>query len=318
MRLIQTKAYCLKSDPPHTVFLHMGKAHPQIELQDSEVASAHWIPLHQLFPPDAVWGDVHVDLGSRLAARNKALRAVLRLLIGHMHFKSLLLPNEPVAQGSALEERSSSSLSSSSALDAASKVQSATTNPPLKLWGLTLGMTLSLLSHVSSPRTTADPSSPTSPLPAAFGSSSSSLPPTPASEKTSASFQSAFASSSSNRRIDTGSSPFSTRMPPAASVRAPSMAAIFPTFTSLDLNFFLWLFGSKYRRLLRRWEGRQGSGSERGFNWEGMVLSNFYAALRSALVVSILLRSLVAAGGIYTVVSWAVSQVKSKRKLFSR
>lgn len=297
----------------------MGKTQPPIELQDSEVASAHWVPLHQLFPPEAVWGDVHVDLGSRLAARNKALRAVLRLLIGHMRFKSLLLPNEPIAQASSLEVPSSSSLSSSAATDTTSKVKLATANPPLKLWGLTLGMTLSLLSHVSSPRTSADSSSPTSPLPAAFGSSSS-LPPTPASEKTSASIQGAFASSSSssssNRHIDTGSSPFSTRMPPAASVRAPSMAAIFPTFTSLDLNFFLWVFGSKYRRLLRRWEGRQGSGSERGFNWEGMVLSHFYAALRSALVVSIVLRSLVAAGGIYTVVSWAVSRFKMKRNLF--
>lgn len=288
-----------------------------MELQESEVASAHWIDLVQLMPPQAAWGDIPVDLGSRLAARSGLLRAVLRLLIGHMHFRCILLPNDPAAAAS--PSAPGSPLASA---------PSASTHDQgdLKLWGLTLGMTLSLLSHLAPVGEALTPAAvPTTPV--ATTASSAGATPWPSRPGSAESDRTATLKMTQHhqQRVNTGSSFFSTQMPASASLRAPSMAAVFPTFTSIDVNFLLYLFGSKYRRLLRQWErgsgGRaataaaasSGGSVDRRVNYEGLALSSFYAALRSALVVSIALRSLVAAGGLFTIVSWLIKTVKERR-----
>ena len=47
------------------VFLHTSPHTPMPELQASEVASAHWIPIEQLHAPQARYGAVGVDISSR-------------------------------------------------------------------------------------------------------------------------------------------------------------------------------------------------------------------------------------------------------------
>lgn len=47
------------------VFLHTSPYAPVPELQESEVASAHWIPLELLHAPQARYGVVGIDISSR-------------------------------------------------------------------------------------------------------------------------------------------------------------------------------------------------------------------------------------------------------------
>lgn len=99
--------------------------------------------------------------------------------------------------------------------------------PPLNLWGLTLGMSLDLLSHMSLPPNT-EPGR-TILADAVYGNGDKSgfdfsIPATP---------YDAF--------------------PP---LLAPSMTSIFPTFSCPDVNFFIWIFGSRYRHLVARWNDR--------------------------------------------------------------
>lgn len=62
------------------------------ELQESEVASAHWVPLELLHAPQAKYGVVGIDISSRLAPRSPLARFALRLLVGSMHFRFAFVP----------------------------------------------------------------------------------------------------------------------------------------------------------------------------------------------------------------------------------
>lgn len=73
--------------PPSAVFLHTSPYPPVPELQESEVASAHWIPLDLLHAPAAKYGSVPIDIATRLAPRNRVARWVLHMLVGQMDFK---------------------------------------------------------------------------------------------------------------------------------------------------------------------------------------------------------------------------------------
>ena len=57
------------------------------ELQETEVASAHWIPLELLHSPTARYGTVDIDIASRLAPKNRVARTALKMLVGRMSFK---------------------------------------------------------------------------------------------------------------------------------------------------------------------------------------------------------------------------------------
>ena len=57
------------------IWLHTSPHTPIPELQESEVASAHWIPLELLHAPQAKYGVVGIDISSRsvvLYARRRA------------------------------------------------------------------------------------------------------------------------------------------------------------------------------------------------------------------------------------------------------
>lgn len=118
---------------------------PIPDLQPSEVASAHWIPLSLLYTPTPSWGTTSVDIASRLAPKSPAVRWALRALVGKMDFRCILLPNKPIAVADGQED-------DEEGLDAMSPtitkekgfdfVRDGADKPELKLWGLTLGMTL--------------------------------------------------------------------------------------------------------------------------------------------------------------------------------
>lgn len=121
----------------HTVFIQTSPFSPIPDLQPSEVASAHWIPLHLLYTPSPKWGVTSVDIAQRLAPKSPAVRWALRVLVGKMDFRCVLLPNQPIAVADASEEVEADEIALPS-----SRQGDLVERPDLKLWGLTLGMTL--------------------------------------------------------------------------------------------------------------------------------------------------------------------------------
>jgi len=74
----------------------------------------------------------------------------------------------------------------------------------------------------------------------------------------------------------------------------PSMSCVFPRFSYPDVNFWLWVFGRRFREVMRSWEAsiKEGGPNSRRINWPGTAINAFYAAVRKALVVVIVLRGL--------------------------
>jgi len=95
--------------------------------------SLHWTPVSSFVSPFTPprWSTVTVDAASRLAPKHSnALRVIVRLLVGSMQFPAIILP-------------------SSSPSDLKSEGDSS--EQLLKLWGLSLGMTLDLMSFMVFP-----------------------------------------------------------------------------------------------------------------------------------------------------------------------
>ena len=187
----------------------------------------HWVPLAALLPRPVGdgprWSSVSVDASSRLAPRHSTvLRVLVRLLVGAMKFPAILVPASPVFADTADEK----------AMDVKrAQLESAGSTPPLmkkqrsfqlrsrhaadetlKLWGLSLGMTLDLLAHMAPPEARRG------------GAGALLLPPDAEAEL--------------------------LRVP----VMAPSLASVFPRFGYPDVNFWIWVFGKRYRAVIRGWE----------------------------------------------------------------
>ncbi|KAG6910554.1 hypothetical protein DXG01_009504 [Tephrocybe rancida] len=244
------------------VFLQVS---PQAPPPDPiESTTLHWTPLASLVSPltPPRWSTVTVDAASRLAPKhNTALRLLVRLLIGTMEFPAILLDTSSSGAGSA-------ALADSKSQSTLEKGVPARPPQSLKLWGLSLGMTLDLMSYMifapptsrfSNPQEEDAESAASSPL---LGSM-----PLP--------YQAEF----EGLRMD---------------VVAPSLASVFPRFSYPDVNFWIWVFGKRYRSVVRGWEAsvRSGGTNDRRINWSGSALSTFYAAIRKALVVVIVARAL--------------------------
>lgn len=134
-----------KSSTNSAVFVQTSPFSPIPDLQPSEVASAHWIPLSLLYTPTPSWGTTSVDIASRLAPKSPAVRWALRALVGKMDFRCILLPNKPIAVADGQDEEEivdamSPTISKEKGFD--DVVTEGMDKPKLKLWGLTLGMTL--------------------------------------------------------------------------------------------------------------------------------------------------------------------------------
>ncbi|OAX44853.1 hypothetical protein K503DRAFT_764734 [Rhizopogon vinicolor AM-OR11-026] len=250
----------------------------------------HWVPLGTLVSavlPRSVgdkvnaksrWSSVAVDAASRITPRHSAvLNILVRVLIGSMQFPAIIL-DLPESEASSLSTSSagSTALPNSASYPAltqdklekgftatksvSSKKRTRSRHQlKLKLWGLSLGMTLDLLATMAPPSTLTSSDSDRLSL------SSLQLPFHPVGGE--------------GMRIE---------------ALAPSLASVFPRFSYPDVNFWIWVFGKRYREVVRGWEAsvRSGGSNVRRINWSGTALNTFYAAVRKALIVVLVLRSI--------------------------
>ncbi|CAE6474525.1 hypothetical protein ACGC1H_001752 [Rhizoctonia solani] len=220
------------------IFLHLSPHPPHIDLQEDSQTTVHAIPLEFLPPfnknPRTTFVDI--DIASRLAPRNSFARVFVRSLIGNMKFGAVLLPPRTAIAGA----------DTSSIHDG-----------DLKLWGLTLGMTLDLVQNMLEKMSTR-PVAPTAASAVFLGEG------------------------------------------------AASMTSIFPRFSIPDVNLWIWVFGKRYRDVIRGWEASmtQPGTNDRRINWSGSALNAFYGAVRRALVVVIILRALGLLGALAGLAWW--------------
>ncbi|KAF8649724.1 hypothetical protein AX16_005496 [Volvariella volvacea WC 439] len=223
----------------------------------------HWTPLASLVSPYSSprWSSVTVDAASRLAPKQSVvIRLLIRLLVGTMQFPAIVI------------EPTSTPLSPPTHDGLEKGIPANSHSRTLKLWGLSLGMILDLMSYMTlPPHPTNDTPSPLS--------SVMHLP---------------YQSEVEGLRMD---------------IVAPSLASVFPRFSYPDVNFWIWVFGKRYREVVREWEAsvRSGGINDRRINWSGSALSTFYAAIRKALVVVIVARALGILVGFVLAGWWIVS-----------
>ncbi|KAK2462018.1 hypothetical protein APHAL10511_006481 [Amanita phalloides] len=239
------------------VFLQLT---PQAPATDPiPTTSLHWTPLSNLVSPDSPpkWSSVTVDAASRLVSKHSPiLRFLIQILVGSMQYPAIVLePSMPEPAGG----------KPTSTHDVLEKGASYNRLPQqLKLWGLSLGMTLDLMSYMIYP-----PPPPNQTLNGV----------TPPSSPLAQVMQLPYQNVTEDIRVD---------------LVAPSLASVFPRFSYADVNFWIWVFGKRYREVIRGWEAslRAGGVNDRRINWSGSALNTFYAAVRKALVVVIVGRAL--------------------------
>lgn len=220
------------------VFLHLSPHPPAIDLQADSQTTVHSVPIGILPPWNAEPRTtfVNIDIASRLAPRNTFVRVFVRSLIGDMKFGAVLLPPHTAISAPGVVSAHSGDL---------------------KLWGLTLGMTLDLVQQMLD-KVGAGPMAPTAASAVFLGGG------------------------------------------------AASMTSIFPRFSIPDVNLWIWVFGKRYRDVVRGWEAsaREAGTNDKRINWSGSALSAFYGAVRRALVVVIVLRALGLLGGLAGLAWW--------------
>lgn len=114
----------------------------------------HWTPLSTLVTTRPTWSTVTVDISSRLAPRHALTRSIIRLLLGKMTFDAIVLnDDESVNKNWAIKRRRTAGLDWG-LLDGPEQTRKrveGTEEEELRLWGLTLGMTLDLVAHMKAP-----------------------------------------------------------------------------------------------------------------------------------------------------------------------
>jgi len=260
----------------------------------------HWVPLNALYPertgPNTFsrpfWSTVTVDTASRLAPRHsRVLRPLMRVLVGSMQFPALVLSNTVLATTGSLDDKRvrRSLQAEAGALNPALHPASASlytrannAEPQaLKLWGLSLGMTLDLLSYMS----------PTPGVPLMPWDSDKLMGVDDVVEDD-------WYEQANKKNV-------------RGRINAPpSLTSVFPRFSYPDVNFWIWVFGKRYRQLIRNWEAslRVGGANDTRVNWTGAALTTFYAAVRKALVVVLVLRAIGVLCGVTFTVWWMLRQ----------
>lgn len=218
------------------VFLQLTPQTTPVE--PSHGTTLHWVPLAALLPRPVGegprWSSVSVDASSRLAPRHSpVLRLLVRLLVGGMKFPAILIPSvsvttltEPIDEKAIDAKRAHVESAGSIPKQPSSfklRPRRGQDEETLKLWGLSLGMTLDLLAHMAPPEARRG------------GAGALLLPPDAEAEL--------------------------LRIP----VMAPSLASVFPRFGYPDVNFWIWVFGKRYRAVIRGWESsvRMGGTNDR-------------------------------------------------------
>jgi hypothetical protein len=227
------------------VFLQLTPHAPLPEPVQS--TTLHWVPLSALLG-DIRWARVTVDAASRLAPRHaRALRHLVRALVGTMQFPAITLPAQPVPPPS--EKRIDPEDGVVPEKSRFGRGRTRSHDQTLKLWGLSLGMTLDLVTAMVGPGPLALP----------------------------------------DEDDVMGLNAIGTLR-----VVPPSLTSVFPRFSYPDVNFWIWVFGKRYREVVRGWEVsvRSGGTNDRRINWTGSALNTFYAAVRKALVIVFVARAL--------------------------
>lgn len=136
------------------VYLLMRHDIKPLSLQPSEVSSAHWVPLRNLFVPSSETY-VRCDIAERLTRHQGYIKQVmLRLLMGQMLFPAILLgPTESLHSMAVFHMPSDTDMASAPLVQFGFNfhmpipTSKAKTQPPLLLWGLTLGIVQDFLSR---------------------------------------------------------------------------------------------------------------------------------------------------------------------------
>ena len=188
------------------VFLQLTPHSPQPDPVPS--TTLHWTPLASLVSlhKHPKWSTVSVDAASRIAPKHSAiLRFLVRIFIGTMEFPAIIV--QPSQPPSAVDPQSSKK---HDILEKGIPSQPPAQCNQLKLWGLSLGMTLDLMSYM--------------------------ILPAPSLENR-------------HHADSAASSPLSEVMQlpyqhVAEDLRmeyvAPSLASVFPRFSYPDVNFWIW------------------------------------------------------------------------------
>lgn len=99
--------------------------------------------------PDPAWGQISISLSPRLSPRNLLVRRFIHLFVGSMQFAAICLPDEPtaMAEGWHVPNVSPEVEAGGDAEGAwyptiAVLTGNTKTERGLRLWGLTLGMTM--------------------------------------------------------------------------------------------------------------------------------------------------------------------------------
>lgn len=262
------------------IFVHLSPFAPVPSLQPTEVSAVYWVPLTQLFTPTPRWGQLHMDL-ARQMPQNSYIRSMLSALIGKITFRSIQLPNTPTAMtmddARAFFPDAKHAASGNDGADTyfpsfEQRAYLGQVTPELQLWGLTLGMTLDFLAHMSTYQM--EKQSTSAPRMHVVRSLMSVAP-------------SSWLLGSPDKSL-------------TSTPKAPGIVEVFPRFKYPDINLWIWVFGWRYRAILRKWRHSIGTELERKAHWSGLALAAFYSCVRRALIVALVLRAL----GLVSVVSF--------------
>lgn len=121
------------------MFLHLSPYEPTLDppVDESDV-SIHWVPVSALLSPHPTWSFVTVDISSRLAPRHNILRTAVRLLVGNMRFRALVLTRDDLEEFDDLHRANSNGMVKRGYQSRNGDGRA----EELRVWGLTLGMTL--------------------------------------------------------------------------------------------------------------------------------------------------------------------------------
>ncbi|KAH9818655.1 hypothetical protein DFH28DRAFT_1023052, partial [Melampsora americana] len=239
---------------------------PKLEIDSNEVAAAYWISIDQLLGPQVRWGEVKIEISSRIlpTQHSMMMKNLLSFLLGHMKFPSILLKDNPsvLAPSSSTFKREDENLKKS--------------NQDLDLWGITLGITLDLMTFIADPQFASTGRHLQRP---ALDHRSPLLSSTPILTPT----QSPLFRSPSIPRLDHLNAP-----PDEITLTTPSLTSIFPKFNHPDVNGLIWILGGRYRSVLRRWQPTHQRYHSRSRST--LALTTFYTAVRKALMMAVILR----------------------------
>jgi hypothetical protein len=187
------------------VFLQLTPAAPPPD--QIATTTLHWIPLSALVSPISTpkWSSVTVDAASRIAPRNSAaLRYLIRALVGTMQFPAIVL--EPTSSSSPPSDKNQKKLTNPHDV-----IEKGFSPKTFKLWGLSLGMTLDLMSYMILPQSSRD----------IMSSKSENGTESPLSQYMQLPYQDVV----EDFRVE---------------YVAPSLASVFPRFSYPDVNFWIW------------------------------------------------------------------------------